>query len=641
MAQRFKLVTIDFQDYATDAIGISKDAQINEAAPTCNYGIRDTVPVGQTAGGTNEYHGIIEITMPEDDDILGFGDLVSAKLRMYNAGMGGVSGWIVIGVIEIQDIWAEGDKSAAAGACNWTDRLTGAVAWALGDGAVKTRIGAIDASESVVASVMQVRDSQPSWMELDLTPILSMGDVKTFVLVPIQWDGVTHLSCALRSREYATANLRPILRLVYKDYSVEAFTEKDSALSIEPNPNNPEQPILKWGGVEDTDFVNFKLYRDTVPITTIAGLSGDGVLLATITSPEAQEYVDKTVPTDGTEDGTTFYYMVIAEDGNSTGDDATRSANVSFTKPGVATVTVSPSGASNVGATKTLTVTSGNDIKRLYADWKDGSKTWYTYEIVGTTQTAAHVYSSKFTSTTLSVRVEDELGFWSSETDTSTSISIADTTPKAVLVARPTEVVVGETVHMNASLSHPMASNEIITDYKYTYGAITTAWVIDPFFSYKTVTEGAAVAHKVRVKTQGGLEADSDVTYIAIVSDEAELLTFSRDTVITTRGEKRSTLYSTSSIQGGDAEVDVRSGLSNVSITLNGLSSKNNLNADLTLLKEAVEDYAFVKILVTDEICGTNVYYEGRIVNYSLTKTSKRVASWTAEMRVVKRDDGT
>jgi hypothetical protein len=314
---------------------------------------------------------------------------------------------------------------------------------------------------------------------------------------------------------------------------------------------------------------------------------------------------------------------------------------VSYTKPDIALTDITPAGASDVGDTKTLVVTSGNDIKKLYTDWQDGSQNWYTFETVGVSKTVEHVYSAKFTSTTLSVRVEDDLGFWSSEMPTADSISIDDTDPKAVLIARPLEVIVGERIYMNASLSHPAASNETISQYKFYYGTLDSGWIVSPFFSYTSVTPGSIVAHKVRVKTAGGLEVDSATTNIAIVSSTAQLLEFSKDTVITARDEKRSTLYSTSSYQGGDAEVDVRSGLSNISITLNGISSRNNLNADLTILKEAVEDYSFVKILVTDEICGTNVYYEGRLVNYSVNRTSKRVASWTAEMRVVSRDDGT
>jgi len=193
-------------------------------------------------------------------------------------------------------------------------------------------------------------------------------------------------------------------------------------LTIEPNPDNPEQPLLKWGGVKDADFVDFKVYRETSAITTVAALTP----IATITSPADQEYID----TYAHVDGTTYYYLVIAEDGNNTGDDATKSNQIVWKKPAMTVRTVT-AGNVVVGTSKTATVTSVSKIKRIYVDWGDGSTSWYEYEVAALTQTATHIYSKALTTFTPYLQMEDVDGFWSDLLATTNSIAITDTTATA------------------------------------------------------------------------------------------------------------------------------------------------------------------------------------------------------------------
>jgi hypothetical protein len=92
-------------------------------------------------------------------------------------------------------------------------------------------------------------------------------------------------------------------------------------------------------------------------------------------------------------------------------------------------------------------------------------------------------------------------------------------------------------------------------------------------------------------------------------------------------------------IQGGSQEEDVRYGLSNVVITVDGISSRFNMPTDLEIIKDAVEDYDYVQLKVRDElncIAGIPqyVWYAGRMINYRINKTTARSVSWSVEFRV-------
>lgn len=648
MAQKFTLVTADFVNPDDYPIGIVKDATINESSPNDNYGAGFTITgrmaIGCAssggAGGRNYRHMVLEIKMPSKNDIAGLDEIETVEIILFQGGLVPYSGatFMVIAITEIPDDFDEGTGVGSPGWCNWNQYIDG-VEWTRGGGAVDS-FNAVDDNDKPIFDTYRLTYPPPAFITLDLTESLQENDRKRYAICIINSDvsaGVGASDYAAQrfftKEELTSLDKRPILRVTYRDYAIEAFADSDSDLNISPYENNKEFPILKWGAVKNEDFVDFKLYRSTSPITSVAALTP----IATITNPSEQEYIDTTIPTDGSGDGVTYYYMVIAEDGQNTGDGATFSRNVSFRKPNISTATVTPPGASNVGTELTLTVGSSVNIKKLYVDWKDGSTPWYTFETVGVSKSVEHTYSAKVSSTTLSLRIESEFGYWSSLRPSTTTISLVDTTPKAVLIARPKRIIAGENVYLNASLSHPMASNEVISEYRYYDGVSWTGWLVNDAFHNFVVSTPGTRSVRCEVKTSGGLTDLSDFITITIDSNVATLLQFSKDTVITSRGEKRNNFISTNPIEGGVGEIDVQSGLSNIEISLNGISARMNLNADITILRNAVVNYSFVKILVKDEICGSYVYYEGRITEYSINKSSDRIASWSATMRVTNR----
>lgn len=530
MARRFALVTVDYQDYATDLIGVSKDAKLDESNPTWNFGISTSLTILRE--GSDDEYIILEVVMPTEDDIIGFDLIEKVELLIYCSGVrADMTGTMTVAVVELpNEIWDEGTQNGAVGECSWDDAQS-AVPWKNGGGAIKSSFGSIDDSETVIDTVVieAFASFTAGFRTFDLTPLLQMGDKKTCVFFCLAAGNVNNY-VNTNSRE--NASNKPILRVTYRDYPPEGF-EGDENLSIEPNPDNPFMPKLTWGAVKAIDFSQYKLYRSTSPITAIDGfksaitavstgsdyfeIDGDHVdafpvgstfkvtgstgndgrwtvSAVSIVSGDTRIEVVEDV-TDATVDGdihhgiytttdsaivefledftpttgTRYYYRLIAEDQDNHEDDALKSSTVFWDVPDVTTRSLSPSGAQNVGTEVTLTVTSDKPIKRVNVDWKDGSQAWYEFETVNTTQTIKHRYAKHSGGSPWNpvLVVEDDLGFWSFSFLTSNSITLSDTTPEAKLTVNVKSALEGDNVTLNAALSQPKASNATITKYEF------------------------------------------------------------------------------------------------------------------------------------------------------------------------------
>lgn len=449
----FQLITKDFAPSATS--GMSRDAWLQELNPTWNYGIDGVIAVQDAAGARR--HGIFEIVMPSEEDILGFGELTKVELLLKVNGSNNATK--VIAMIEIEEIWDEGTVTGAPGECSWDDAQL-AVAWKKGGGAIDSDFGSIDAGERVIDTVPNGALETSVWRTFDLTPVLNMGDTKSFIHYILEGVGVNPSMDWYGTIAGSAAN-RPILRLTYKSYHPEGFTDDKDKLRVIPNPDDQNQPMLTWGGVDADDFLQYKLYRDTSPIAAIDGftsaittahiasdyfeISGDHTLAFPVgstfkvtgstgndgrwtvsavvfTGGNTRITVDEDIA-DATADGdihhgiwtsvdsaivelidaatltngTKYYYRLIAEDQDNHEDDALRSATVFFTKPDVTNDAVSPkmtpSGAQNVGTQTTLRVDSPQNIKRIFVDWQDGTESWYEFETVGTSKSVTHIYT--------------------------------------------------------------------------------------------------------------------------------------------------------------------------------------------------------------------------------------------------------
>lgn len=639
MAKKYTSVVATYDRYA-DLPGISRDTNIGEGSPTFNYGGSTIMNGGMSAGG-NIINIIVEVQMPEEDDIEGFDLLEKVELCLRTSAA--PAGVVVLGIVEITDIWDEGVLNGAAGWCNWTEAQE-LIAWKQGDGAIKSRYGnppTIDGSDGIIIDSQRVT-SQYETITFDITPAIKMGETKTFVVF-----GLSSVPYNATDR-YATFATRhstsyyPQLEVTYRDYQPEGFVGEEN-LTIEPNPDNPEQPILKWGAVKDTDFVQYKLYREVVPITAVGALTP----IATITDTAIVEYID----TDALVDGTAYYYKLIAEDNENLDDDALPSACVSFTKPDISGTSFTPSGDKIVGTQITITVDSPQNIKKIWVDWKDGCTSWYEFETVATSQDVSHIYSAHSAGVALEqdVRIEDENGFWSS-LGVALGYKILDTDAVAKLLVNVKKTIVGDNVTLNATLSQPAASNATITSYKFWRyaGDPAPATQSSPIFTFSTVgyTVGTKTA-TVEITTSTSKTDTDTVTYELESGTPIEITPGYPSTGLSIHtkihelphklGQSKATEMPVGS---AGTEYEFPLGRHAERLTIHATTEYPAMESDITIIRNAWINNSYLRLTVESEMETKKVQYDFLLDgDVSLGHTMDNKITWSFPIRVVARTE--
>lgn len=416
---KFVVVTKEYQGQLVvtlDTIGIIKDTYINSGATTRNYGADGNLDVQDS--GTQAQNIVMELKMPSEDDLPGFDELLAVDIGLSVTFTSSPNSR-VMGVIKIDDDWDEGASGIPLEA-NWLDAKP-AIPWKAGNGAIKSNESGVDTTEEVIDSE-RFSPVAGNWIFWDILREFDIGDKKTIVFFVLS--KVTSGYCRFASRQdIIHPTQRPILRISYKSYPPEGF-DGDDDLTISPYSNDPEQPILGWGAIKDSDFSQYKLYRDTSPISSVDGFKSSiiGVNTATETFTLAGDLTDSfpvdstfkttgrtgrngrwtvvsslfggantviTVAediTDGTidgyihhgiatildsaireyvdestlSDGTTYYYKLIAEDQDNHEDNALLSSSIFFVKPFPTSYTINPNGSQSVGVQVTSDIGSNN-----------------------------------------------------------------------------------------------------------------------------------------------------------------------------------------------------------------------------------------------------------------------------------------
>jgi len=775
MARRYTVVTADFQAPEFTLVGVIKDTFISETNPTFNYGAQGNLVVG-TFAASNETRILLEIQMPEEEDILGFGSILKVELVLRTTTGNDT---ITIALVQLDEEWDEGNKTGSAGEASWDDAQP-LVAWAKNSGAV-------DGEEVVVDSVV-VSGGSPTWASFDITKVAGLGQRLSLVMYHLPFQAGAVEDNAFHSRQSTPDSVLPIIRITYKSYPPDGFTEEDDKLRIIPNPDNPEQPKLTWGPVTSDDFTQYKIYKDTSPITVVDGfksaitawdepnkkftISGDhtlafpagstfkitggnqldgrytvvdaqlvtgntvietsesfgtgaissfsnpgggqvdaltsanhnlsngdtvtilntanydGTYTVTVIGPNVFRFTATWVATEtgnffehdgdihhGVKtsidsaleefidaatlvDGTTYYYRLIAEDQDNYEDDALQSATVSFTKPDVTIGTLSPSGAQNVGTEVGVTVTSPQNIKRLFVDWKDDTVTpandievWYEYEIVALSQIASHIYT-KHTGgafVTPDVRVEDENGFWSALQATSNQIKANDVTPTAKLLVSAHKAIEGDDVTLNAAYSQPAASNATITKYEFKRNA-GDSWQdngTNPIFTFSTAAFGTGtITASLRITTSTSLQDTDTTTY------DLETGTPTDITPGAVGGLSNYTsIHEIDHGLGQNKDVALPIGSAGVEhefllsrraerLTVHASSDFPGRDADITIIRNAWLNNTYLRLDVRTEMDGFTVRYDFKLDgDVSIGHRFDNKLNWSFPIRVISRTE--
>lgn len=623
MARKFKLVTVDFQDYDTDLIGVSKDAYVNKEHPTWNYGANSLIVLNHHEGGAEDrIVGVIEVRMPEDAD-LPESDMIEEVLLGFRVQIAAVFTPTALAIYPLPDDdynWLEGEVVAGVGKCNWQYRDDGPVEWVN-----YNDHSALYADDDVVIDSLIAGPSIGTWVWFKMTRELNFGARKSFYLrnlIDLASKGIS-----FNSRETATPAYKPILRVIYRDYPPEAFEDEDAFLKIEPNPDDPEEPKLSWGKVSDPGFATYKVYRKTSSFT----LPSQATLISTINDPNTNTFID----TSALNENQDYYYMVIVEDSENTVDSATLSALVSFIRPtcthSEATETI------DVGDLVTVTLDSAIPCKRAYIEWGDAvDGYWIESETEKTQFILTHRYSSTGAKV-IKARLESSDGFWS-DLDTVCTKTLDDKTPEAVLVVRPLEVVSGESVRCIGRKSQPVASDALISQYDY---YVNGAWETNkgPVFD---VIPASTQEIRLRIFTDTGetyaqgIGEGEDVT---VVSGDPTLLEFSKDTTVNMRDESRDSRAEQLGITDGIGEIDIPYGIGNRVYSINGTSGRADFKDDIDKIRDRQESQEYTRIIVIDEKEGVLVRLDGRITAYRITQTTRTYVTWSFGFRVFARSE--
>lgn len=642
--RKYSMITEDIYDLQPD-MGVVKMVGISEYNPTFNFGgdVDTFVQIRTILLGSTEYlHTVLEVIMPtkedsEIDDISKL-ELIVSMVPSVNYGPLGENQYMVFGIVEIPDDFEQGTLSGAAGDfCTWQKKID-AVGWERGDGASESK-GSVETEDGEVFDTFRIRSSDPYTaikITLDLTGSMDFGDTKRFALFVAESDVRDQAAY-----KYGTAKLynhqvtptppnidKPVIRLTGRDYAPEGWDTEENKLKVIPNPDDPTRALFQWGAIDEIDLENYKIYYDF----SFFNLPSTAILRATIADLASEEYAD---PTTIAENVIT-YYRIIAEDQNNIVDNALISNVVSFKRPDL--IESESNKFINAGESVSINLQSGVPCKRVYVEWGDDEiGYWYESEEESYSFDLTHLYSAKGLFN-IKARMESVDGFWSDLTDIC-NVTSSEPDPVAILVARPLEVIEGEIVRLNGSLSHTISSNGYISEYLFDIPGSSIPQA-DPVYNWDTTGAGTGTK-QVRLRVQSdSVTHDTSPWYdIEIVTAEPELLVFSKDTKIESRVENRGNLISTSPIEGGEGEVDVKYGLTNIDLPLQGMSTKDNLNADLNIIRDAVDNYSFVRIKTFDEGCGLVVYYDCRIIAYRITKTTRRYATWRLDVRVLNRTE--
>lgn len=629
MARRFKLVTVDFQDYVGDLVGVSKDNYVRLEVPNQNNGANTLLSVNHYNGtGYTRTVIVCEVAMPLEDDLPESDTVEQILLGWWVLSAGSMTP-TALAIYPLPDAdaqWLEGTQVGVIGYSNWDDRDT-ALPWSnFADHS------ALYSEDDVAIESIQVGPSIGYWVWFDLTRVLNLGDKKSFYIRNLIDSAGKNVGFA--SREAIPSTHRPILRIISRDYPPDAFEDEDSYLTIQPSPNNPEEPRLEWGKVSHPGFANYKIYRKTTLFTKPSEAS----LIATIADPGINYYVD----TSALNENQVYYYMAIAEDNENVGDAATLSALVSFKRPDNNHSEISET--INVGDLVNVTITSNVPFKRRYIEWGDATDGyWIGSEVETLSFTVSHRYSSTGAKV-IKARLESSLGYWS-DLDTVCTKTLNDISPEAVLIVRPLEVVTGESVRCVGSKSQPVASDVLIDKYDY---YVNGAW-LNPLFplgpdqgAVKEVIPNSSQEIRLRIHTDSGLQktilagSGENVTVISGIPTD---LIFSKDTTVNTRQESRESIAVSLGIMDGVGEVEIPTNIKNRVYSINGLSARQDFKTDIDKIRLRQETQEYTRIKVYDEKEGVTVQLDGRIAGYSITQTTSTYVSWTFGFKVFKRSE--
>lgn len=452
------------------------------------------------------------------------------------------------------------------------------------------------------------------------------------------------------SLENAIAAQKPKLTWIVKVYSPEAFEDQDSMLSVTPYELNPRRPILKWGKIDvDPGFTFFKIYRSTSPFTT----PSSATLIATLSDITKTEYVNMGFNA-GLDDGVTppvngqtYYYMVVVESYDHSGNNGTYSNLVSFKKPGPGSASILPLiGYPGTVATITVTPPTGQIIKEVEVNWRDGITSWYVLDTpTSGVITLTHVYLSHMTITFPKFSLKDVDGFVSEEVQAGTTIQIGNVDSIAKLLVNDNEVIQGDYIVLNGVFSQPKSSTAIIDRYRFKRDA-SEAYVDNGDNPIKVFSTAGLVVGTYQAVLEIKTDEDPLVTVTAtasykVISSTPIPLVLTRMSRISSINEIFSNVKDIIRPVGSEGvEHEFALGKKAKRIQVQVMTNGNEITEDSNTIKTHYNNNAYISIQTTTLRPGKTVTFAGKIEgDLKIDHSSPRMIKWNFTLRVISESE--
>jgi hypothetical protein len=635
------MVTTQTIDSYTDGVhntlwGIQNDTFMYRGDTDQNYSTFSYLETGNEAGDPNpDANFVFEIQMPE-------APIDSAKVKTVTTTFkqcAYVS--YAATVYPLTTILYGLNTTYEFDTVTWEYRM-GATEWATHGGEYTPDSGNVIATEtqpkppypqatSALVS-FNLRNELPGW-----------GELKRYIVAPgdEQWADMILLYWSNRATLYGYKRT-PKLTITYDVDNPEGFQNEGDKLTLEPNPANKTQPILKWGASDSSSFTNYIVKRK------VSG--GSYATESTITDAGNNTYLD----TDSLTTDTVYYYQVTLTLTDTYSKTTTKISNeVQFWRPKVATYATSdtlPDAWEEVTGTITGSVTnkpSSRTTTKFIYDWEGDEAALQTHNLTAsaTSDTRTHKYTSAGNRTPRA-KIEDNLGFQSDYTS-GAQVSVNSIAPIAIIKG-PTYLAKGTAYWFRSDESYSQNSNGTIVSSAWDWsmpGAFTSNLHSDYLAaSCLTTTFTAAGTYIVGLKVRDNLGTQSAATSWAIeVYDDTPTILSLPNTKISTRStDNGESLFSENLFLGKSGEEQrgelIWTGQDFPSHTLMGWSEGEDGRTDVDNLMGYSDSGTKLKIWVTQD----KLWLIGYLSNFTYDEKGGEIHQiyWNADFICEEKSNG-
>jgi hypothetical protein len=646
------------------------DTYIDQGDPDDHHGTTSTLTLGDTSGGSHR-RPCIQIKFPEEPPDAG--RIIDATLKMYmsvqNLSLPQVL--VVEGPIDDFSVgYTDGTTPSGAFGATWNN-YDGRHGWEDRDDAAPRCAVLVHSSD--VGDFIDIPIINLVY-ECGLTWGSTIDVILRFDGEPDnQWVGLNGVNIAAKA-------YNPRLEITYELKPAEIPDAEDEILTIEPNPSNPEQPILKW---EKPDGMNLRIDSSgsycLVKHDDIIDDITDGTLIARLNHGE--EFVD-----DGsilaTNENDIYYYVVYfcsesdyiegtgtgAMSGMTVTGGPVASNMVWMIRPDVSTFSV-VSGTPDVKeqVTGTITAITSGDFAstpspvqhtKYQYDWKGDSSEvgWVELETPANSHVKTHYYLSSQGATNAKCRIQNSLGFWSDATNSSTTVTVSAITPTSIVNVAPKRMVAdSSSLRVLGNKSYDRNANGTISKYEfrvvrgsdaYEWDSSTQDWLnstqwenlgTTPYMDIPIGKMDTAATYTCycRVTSSVGGLGNTDSTTVVVETSAPIIM----EDVLTSSsfeaynlGRKRTKVKH--KVLEGSAETIIDEGAGSPTFRLRGKSKGKEFQEDVNQLYTWEDNDTLLRVYTDPQASPSGRYIDGRIANLKQTKKKPMGVDWVCDFVV-------